>query len=145
MLNKIFANPIALTIGDQTVKFCSLQDFEFALIGRDAIPADKVCTTMTTPPARLKDEAEANRELEEKLTSILVTSTGDAQDLHTALKELESARFSRDHKWRDIINGLKESPLKEADFYRIALAKYIQYLKMRTELIALFNSKKKGD
>lgn len=144
MLNRIFTNPIALIIDDQTVKFSSVQDFEFALVGRDSIPASKVCATMTTSPARLEDELNANRELQERLTSILAKSGGKPGALYAALKDLELAQFSRDHKWRDIMNALKNAPDKDNEFCHIALAKYIQYLKARNEVIAIFSTRKKS-
>lgn len=141
MLNKIFRNPIAIEIGDQTVKFSSLADFEFALTGRDAIPAEKVCATIVSTSDKLKDESEANQELEDRLSVILRTSGNNPAGIHAALKDVESAAFTRDHKWRDIIKGLKESDEDVGEFCRLALAKYIQYLKTRQEVIRTFSKK----
>jgi len=39
MLNNLFNKPVEIVVGEQTIKFSSLTDFEFCLAGRTSVPS----------------------------------------------------------------------------------------------------------
>ena len=60
MLNKFFAKPLELQIGEQNYKFCSIADFEFSLAGRTAVPSKKITDMVKFSTDQLKKEANKN-------------------------------------------------------------------------------------
>jgi hypothetical protein len=144
MLNKFFAKPLELQIGDQTYKFCSIADFEFSLGGRTAIPSRKISEMVKFSTEQLKKEARTIKEVEKRFVSILSKSIENPDSINKALRELDPLIFSQDHGWRDIIASLNNGGDAELNpFRRIALVKYMQYLSSRQEIIKYLYSEKK--
>jgi len=143
MLNKFFAKPLELEIGEQTYKFCSIPDFEFSLTGRTAIPSRKISEMVKFSTEQLKKEARTIKEVEKRFVAILSKSIEEPDSINRALRELDPVIFSQDHGWRDIIAALNEGSEEFNPFRRIALVKYMQYLASRQEIIKYLYSEKK--
>lgn len=144
MLNKFFSKPLELEIGDQTCKFCSTADFEFALGGRTSIPSRKISEMVRFTTEQLKKEARTIKEVEKRFVSILSRSIEEPDSINRALREMDPLIFSQDHGWRDIISSLNNGNEDFNPFRRIALVKYMQYLASRQEIIKyLYSDKKK--
>ena len=144
MLSKIFKKPLELTIGGQVFKFSSVADFEFCLTGRTAVPSKKITDMVKFSTDQLKKEARTIKEIEKKFVAILSSSIEDTSGINRAIRELDPLIFSQDHSWREIISSLNGGGDELNDFRRIALAKYMQYLSSRQEIIKyLYNEKKK--
>ncbi len=60
MLNKLFAKPIEMTVGEQTLKFSSLADYEFALSGRTCVPSKKITSMVKFSVDELKKRSQNN-------------------------------------------------------------------------------------
>ena len=143
MLDKLFSKPIELTIGEQTLKFHSLIDFEFALNGRTSIPSNKITDMVRFSTIQLKKEAHTIKEVEKRFVALLSKSIENPESIDRALREIDPLTFSQDHGWREIIfalNNYQEDELSE--FKRMAIVKYMQYLAARQEIIKYLYSEK---
>lgn len=143
MLNKFFTKPLELKIGEQTLKFSSVADFEFSVAGRVAVPSRKITEMVKFSPDQLKKEAKTIKEIEKRFVNILSQSIEDPASINRAIRELDPLIFSQDHGWREIIGALNEGDDSFNPFRRIALVKYMQYLSARQEIIKYLYSEKK--
>ncbi len=143
MLNKLFAKPIEMTVGEQTLKFSSLADYEFALSGRTCVPSKKITSMVKFSIDELKKEAKTIKEIEKKFISLLSKSIEDPESINRALREMDSQIFSQDNGWRAIVSALHEGGDDLNEFRRVALVKYMQYLSSRQEIIKYLYSEKK--
>lgn len=143
MLNKFFARPLELTVGEQTLKFSSVSDFEFSVAGRIAVPSKKIVDMVKFSLDQLKKEAKTIKEIEKRFVSILSRSIEDPNSINRAMRELDPLIFSQDHGWREIIAALNNGEEEFNPFRRIALVKYMQYLSARQEIIKYLYSEKK--
>lgn len=143
MLNKLFAKPIELQVGDQPLKFSSIADFEFCLSGRTSVPSRKITEMVKFSPDQLKKEARTIKDIEKRFVSILSRSIEDPLSINRAIRELDPLIFSQDHNWRDIISSLNTGGDDLNPFRRVALVKYMQYLSSRQEIIKYLYSEKK--
>ncbi len=143
MLNKFFARPLELTVGEQTLKFCSVADFEFSVAGRVSVPSKKIVDMVKFSLEQLKKEAKTIKEIEKRFVAILSRSIEDPNSINRAMRELDPLIFSQDHGWRDIIAALNNGNEEFNPFRRIALVKYMQYLSARQEIIKYLYSEKK--
>lgn len=143
MLNKLFAKPLELTIGDQTISFLSIADFEFCVSGRTAVPSKKISEMVKFSAKQLKKEAHTIKDIEKSFVSILSRSIEESSSISRSLRELDTSIFSQDHGWRNIIAALNDSGDEFNPFRRIALVKYMQYLSSRQDIIKYLYSEKR--
>ena len=143
MLNKFFAKPIELKIGEQTLKFNSVADFDFSMTGRTSVPSKKIIEMVKFTTDQLKGEARTIKDIEKRFVAILSKSIEDTESINRAMRELDPLIFSQDHSWRQIISALNEGGEELNPFRRLALVKYMQYLSSRQEIIKYLYSEKK--
>lgn len=143
MLNKFFAKPVELTIGEQQLKFSSLTDFEFSLAGRTSVPSKKITGMVKFSLDELKKEARTIKDIEKQFVAILSKSIENPRSINRALREMDAQIFSQDHNWRMIIGALHNGGDELNEFRRVALVKYMQYLSSRQEIIKYLYSEKK--
>lgn len=143
MLNKFFAKPVELKIGEQTLKFNSVADFDFSMTGRTSVPSKKIIEMVKFTTDQLKNEARTIKDIEKRFVTILSKSIEDTESINRALRELDPLIFSQDHSWRQIISALNEGEEDLNPFRRLALVKYMQYLSSRQEIIKYLYSEKK--
>jgi hypothetical protein len=143
MLNKFFAKPIEINVGEQSLKFSSLADFEFALAGRTSVPSKKITSMVKFSIDELRKEAKTIKEIEKQFVSMLSKSIEEPESINRALREMDAQIFSQDHGWRSIISALHSGDEELNEFRRVALVKYMQYLSSRQEIIKYLYSEKK--
>jgi hypothetical protein len=143
MLNKLFAKPIELKVGEQTLKFSSISDFDFCMTGRTSVPSKKIIEMVKFTTDQLKNEARTIKEIEKRFVSILSKSIEDTDSINRAMRELDPLIFSQDHSWRQIIAALNAGGEELNTFRRLAMVKYMQYLSSRQEIIKYLYSEKK--
>ena len=144
MLNKFFTKPIELNVGEHTLRFCSIPDFEFCLTGRTSVPSKKITELVKLSPKKLKNEAITIKDIEKRFVGILSRSIEDPNSINQALRELDPTIFSQDHSWRNIIAALNEGGDELNPFRRVALVKYMQYLASRQEIVKYLYSEKQN-
>jgi len=141
MKTKSSTLPLELVIGDQIMRFSSVQEFEFSLNGRTAVPSQKISSLMKLSTRELKAEAFTIAELEKRFFALL-QQTEDVT-INTAMSKLDPTIFSSDHGWRGIIAELNECGEEYREYKLAALKKYMQYLASRkTLLMGLYTEKK---
>ena len=144
MLTNILSKPVEVVIGEQTLKFNSLSDFEFSLAGRTSMPTEKLKKVVKLPLGDLKKEYKKIKVIEKELVSILSESMSQPGSINRALREIDLKIFSQDHSWRAIISALHTGNEELNDFRHIGIAKYLQYLSSIQELLQeLYSEKKK--
>jgi hypothetical protein len=145
MFDKFLNRPVELKVGEQTLRFSSIADFEFCMAGRTAIPSVKISDLVKFSTDQLKKEARTIKDIEKRFVAILSKSIEDTSSINRAIRELDPLIFSQDHSWRDIIAGLNNGDEDLNPYRRIALVKYMQYLSSRQEIIKyLYNEKKQS-
>jgi FHA domain len=136
MLQRFFTHPIELTINDKAVMFNSVEDFEFALDARTAIPLEKINNTIKASLDDLQLEAKAIGVAEKKLSNLMSKAPETSSGITMRLKSIDSSIFSKDNGWRDIITGLNSNESFESCKYKQAAVKaYLQYLSNRLGMI----------
>jgi len=144
MFKRFFSKPVELKVGDQALNFETVTDFDFCLAGRIAVPSKKITDMVKFSTDQLKKEARTIKDIEKRFVTILSKSMEDGTSINRAMRELDPLIFSQDHSWREIIAALNNGGEELNEFRRIALAKYMQYLSSRQEIIKyLYNEKKK--
>ena len=144
MLTNILSKPIEVAIGEQTLKFNSLADFEFSLAGRTSVPVEKFKNAIKLSLGELKKEYKKIKVIEKNLVSILSLSMSQPDGINRALRELDIKIFTQDHGWREIISALHNGGDELNDFRHIGIAKYLQYLSSIQEILQeLYSEKKK--
>ena len=93
MLDKLFAKPLELTIGEKTISFLSIADFEFCLSGRTSVPSSKITTMVKCTTKQLQTEAHTIKDIEKRFVAILSRSIEDSSSISRLLKELDTSVF----------------------------------------------------
>jgi len=135
MLNRLFSRPLTIELGGQRVSFNSLAEFEFSLAGRTDVPARQFLELMLQPVDDLIRESHALKTMEQQLVELLSTAMRTPGMIGHALRSMDIESFSADHGWRDILNALRERDQEYEELQQVALAKYMQYLAARQEVI----------
>jgi len=143
MLNKLFAKPMEFSVGEETISFLSIADFEFCMSGRTSVPTSKITDLVKCSTKQLQKEAHTIKDIEKRFVAILSRSIEQPASISRSLKELDTSIFSQDHGWRNIIGALNDGGKEFNPIRRVALVKYMQYLSSRQELIKYLYSEKK--
>ena len=93
MLNKFFAKPVELKVGEQTLKFSSINDFDFCMTGRTSVPSKKIIEMVKFTTDQLKNEARTIKDIEKRFVSILSKSIEDTDSINQAMRELDPLIF----------------------------------------------------
>jgi hypothetical protein len=126
---------LSISIDDDHYVFQSPQDFEFALTGRTCLPAAKIAALSRLDDDELLREAEATRAVEQRFAQTLSGAPDDVVSVGPFLEAMGSSTISQDNSWRSIINALNGVDRISESYKRIALAKYMQYLASRQEVV----------
>lgn len=135
VLNKLFAKALSLEVGGQEISFSTLAEVEFALSGRTDVPAKKIAEMVGLTLQELRKEAKAIKGIEQQFVEVLSRSIEDPGSITQYLRNLDVHVFSQDHHWRDIMRSLDGKDKSYDELRRIALVKYMQYLRSRQDVI----------
>lgn len=129
------AGPLTLSVDNLTVRFTSIDDLKFALEGKTQLPVSKYDELRSLSLEALRKQAVDIRKVEGRLLQILEFSFSEPLAVDYQLREMDVRVFSEDHSWRALMEALNEQGSEFAEFKRVALVKYLQYLANRQELI----------
>ncbi len=135
MLNKLFTKALSLEVGGQTISFSTLAEVEFALSGRTDVPAKKIAEMVGLSLQELRTEAKAIKNVEQQFVEVLSKSIEEPGSITKYLEKLDTHVFSQDHNWRDIMRSLSDKDKSYDELRRVALVKYMQYLRSRQDVI----------
>jgi hypothetical protein len=138
--------PLVLEFPDCFVHFRSVQELDFALSSRTDFPAVRIRELIALSPRELELTARAIRRVERRFANILARSVREPGLIGEFMRELDLKTISQDHGWRDIMESLvRLSPDLDA-YKRVALVKYMQYLRARQHIMrSVFVEKTRGD
>ena len=129
------AAPLTLSVDSLTVRFSTIDDLKFALDGKTHLPVSKYDELRALSLEALRKQAVDIRKVEGRLLQILEFSFSEPLAVDYQLREMDVRVFSEDHSWRALIEAMNEQGSEFAEYKRIALVKYLQYLANRQELI----------
>ena len=135
MFARFFKRPLRLEVGERKLTFRSIADFEFSLSSRSEVPASKVAALVKLTAHDLRREATKIREVEKRFVAILSRSLEEPGSIGRHLHELGHKVFSLDHEWRYIVAALNEQSPDFAEYKKMALVKYLQYLGARQDVL----------
>ncbi|MEM7540525.1 MAG: FHA domain-containing protein [Pseudomonadota bacterium] len=135
MLDKLFAKALTLQIADEPISFATLAEFEFALSGRTNVPATKIADLMLLNADDLKREAKNIKRVEKRFVEILSNSIENPGAIRKLVGEVDVQVFSNDHDWREIFKALNREGDEYDELRRVAVVKYMQYLRSRQDVI----------
>ena len=137
---------LRLDFPDRFIDFRGMREFEFSLCGRTEFPAARVRDLIALTPVELENSAAGIRQIERDFAYILARAVHHPELIGEYFREIELKLFSNDHSWRETMEGLiRLSPAYDA-YKRVALIKYMQYLRARQNIMrALFIETTKGD
>ncbi len=135
MFARLFNKQLRLDVGQRKLSFPSLVDFEFNLASRTEVPASKVAELVKLPADALMREATKIHKAEKRFVNVLAGSLEEPGSVDRRMQELGHKVFSQDHEWRAIIAALNTKDKAFAEFKKLALVKYLQYLGSRQEIL----------
>lgn len=135
MLDKLFSKALTLLINDEEITFNTLTEFEFALGGRTNVPASKLADLIMLSPEELKREAKSIKAVERRFVDILSRSIEHPGEIGKLVRELDIQVFSNDYDWRAIFKALNRQDEDYDELRRVAVVKYMQYLRSRQDVI----------
>ena len=123
---------IVLQIDGQPAGFASPAEFEAALRSRIEVVAGTMRRMAKCTDEELRGEVNLTRALHKKLTTSLLRIEEIGVPLSQIWRELDLGKIHEEHQWQEILYALAD--LGVADQYRrVALVRYIQYLKSRRD------------
>ncbi|RME33158.1 MAG: FHA domain-containing protein [Gammaproteobacteria bacterium] len=137
MLDHQFPRELTLEVAGCPLRFRSLGEFEFALAGRTEVPATKIAEVSQLSPEALRQEARDIKAVERRFIDLISREFEQPGSIGRALREVDLHLFSQDHHWREIMAALRDKDTPYDELKRVAVAKYLQYLASRQELIKI--------
>ncbi len=136
MLDKLFSKALTLVVNGEEITFNTLTEFEFALGGRTNVPASKLADLIMLSPDDLKREAKSIKAVEKRFVDILSRSIEQPGEIGKLVRGVDIQVFSNDYEWRAIFKALNQQTDEDYDeLKRIAVVKYMQYLRSRQDVI----------
>lgn len=129
------SGPLNLLLDGVTVTFNTIDDLKFALEAKTQLPISKYDELRALSMDALTRQATDIRKVEARLLQILDDSFAEPMAVDYQLRDMDVRIFSEDHGWRDLMEALNDQSTEFADFKRVALVKYLQYLANRQDLI----------
>ena len=135
MLERLFSKALSLVINGEEISFHTLAEFEFALGGRTNVPASKLADLIMLSPDDLKREAKSIKSVEKRFVDILSRSIEQPGEIGRLVREVDIQVFSNDYDWRSIFKALNHEDDSFDELRRVAVVKYMQYLRSRQDVI----------
>jgi len=135
MLDRLFSKALSLVINGEEISFHTLAEFEFALGGRTNVPASKLADLIMLSPDELKREAKSIKAVEKRFVDILSRSIEQPGEIGRLVREVDIQVFSNDYDWRSIFKALNLEDEAYDELRRVAVVKYMQYLRSRQDVI----------
>lgn len=135
MLDRLFSRALSLVINGEEISFHTLAEFEFALGGRTNVPASKLADLIMLSPGDLKREAKSIKSVEKRFVDILSRSIEQPGEIGRLVREVDIQVFSNDYDWRSIFKALNQEDEAYDALRRVAVVKYMQYLRSRQDVI----------
>ena len=135
MFQTLFTRPAAHTIEDRVITFKSIDDFEYALAARSAIPLERINEAIESTLDELTRDVNAITVAIENIKELIDQSSASGE-VTKLMKSINPIIFSSDNGWRELFFALKKDRSVESSLYKqIALKGYMSYLQNRQAMI----------
>ena len=129
--------PIELPWGAESLRFESPADFAFALSARTNVSPSRLHELMQSSNAELEVEEREIVNLVRRIGEVVDGYDSLMQACGPAIARIGLGVFSKDFDWRSVFARLVDLPPDRDSFTRVALIKYLQYLKARRSAVQL--------
>lgn len=119
----------------RTIRFATLDDFEFSLSGRAQIAASSVSSLLQLAPNELRREASRIRDMERRFVDLLAGALKDPGAVGEMLRGVDASLVAEDNQWRAIMEALIDASPGFDEYKYLALVKYMQYLAARRDVV----------
>jgi hypothetical protein len=126
---------IVLQIDGQPAGFASPAEFETALRSRTEVVAGTMRQMAKCTDEELRGEVALTKALHKKLTTSLLRIEEIGVPLSQIWREIDLGKIHEEHQWQEILYGLADLGLPD-QYRRVALVRYLQYLKGRRDAVA---------
>ncbi len=129
------SGPLKFEMDGRTIRFASLDDFEFSLSGRTQIAAASVTNLMQLTPNELRREATNIRDVERRFVDLLADALKAPGAAGELLGGVDGNLIAEDNQWRAIMAALIDESPGFDEYKHLALVKYMQYLATRRDIV----------
>jgi len=137
---------LLLELPERSVAFRSLAEFTFALASRTDFPVARMRAMMKHSPQELEQTAQNIHDIEREFSDVIAKSALQSHLIGEFFADIRIKLFSQDHEWRDIMDGLRRLSPEFDEYKRVALVKYMQYLRSRQQILKnVFMEKTRDD
>lgn len=133
-LRGFFARPLRLTVGASRLRFDMLQDFQFAIASRTAVPAARIGELLLRTERQLAEELDNLANLRSRIDEVLRDRRSRGLSCAGAVTAIGVQIFSKDHDWRAIFAALLAAPHAHDPHIELALQTYQEYLGARSKV-----------
>lgn len=135
MFSKLFNRRLKISIEGSEFTFDTVDELDFALAGRTHVTYERVQHALAMTDEELTAEATGIRAVEQHFVDVLSRAMEGKTSIGPHFRGMDIKLFSQDHHWREIITELNRYDESFDEFKHIALAKYMQYLASRQEVV----------
>lgn len=119
-----------------------LEEFRKSLEARTRVPPERILEFLAMSDVELIQQSRVIGRIERRFSGILTRVDRDSVTIAGFLRALDIRVFTRDHKWRNIIAALNQRGLDYDDYRRLALERYLEYLRFRREILMFIHRRR---
>jgi hypothetical protein len=143
-ISRLFGKPLRIRLGQRVLTFNKPGDFEFTLNGRVSVSFIKMVELLHRPAGSLRREALFLRLIEHQLLRVLHQCRAEPERIAELLRDIGLKGISTEYRWRAIFEALADGEAEWNEYRRIALIKYLQYLRSRRDALGIVYLHKVG-
>ena len=127
--------PLVIELDGQRLTFGSPAEFGSMLQPRLEVSASLLRLLAKETDDELRSEVTLTRAVHRKLTHGLLRSLEIGTDLSAVWREMDLSKIHEEHQWQALLYALADELHTPDAYRRVALAKYLQYLNARREVL----------
>ena len=129
------SGPLKFELNGRTIRFATLDDFDFSMSGRTQIAAASVTNLMQLTSNELRREATNIRDVERRFVDLLADALKAPGAVGELLGGVDGNLIAEDNQWRAIMAALIDESPGFDEYKHLALVKYMQYLAARRDIV----------
>lgn len=126
---------LSLTIESQAFHFQSPLELDLALAPRTEVPASLLRQVGRMSDEDLRNDLGMTKAVHKKLTHMMLRAMETGVTLAQVWREIDLSKIYEEHQWQPFLYALSDPNAVHDEYRRVALVKYLQYLKNRRETL----------
>lgn len=135
LAQRAFAQDVVLRIDNEERRYRTLDEFDADLAKRLDVPPSSISRFEQMDDRRLKYEHDQAVAVHKRLLNHLVKVNENASTVVDLWREIDLSKIAEDHQWALIFFALNDESSVPEDFRRLAVARYLQYLNARRDIL----------